>query len=222
MNRDRQREGRILYWLVRNAIMVFSRVWWRARFHGTDNIPAAGAYVLAPVHRSFIDFGFAACVTDRRMGFMGKASLWKNRWFGRIISRMGAYPVRRGVPDRDSLRQTLEFLESGLPVVLFPEGTRRTGPRIEDLHDGAAYVACRAGVPIVPMGIGGSERAMEKGRALPKLARVVVKVGEPIPPPEPGGGRRISRRAVHELTERLQAELQRLFDETEAESTGRA
>ena len=60
------------------------------------------------------------------------------------------------------------MLERGEPLVLFPEGTRRSGPVIENLHEGAAYLSSRTGAPIVPVGIGGSERAMAKGKRLPR------------------------------------------------------
>lgn len=206
----------ILYRIVRDLVVLICRVYWRASYRGLDKVPRSGAFVVAPVHRSFIDFGLASGVTRRRMGFMGKDSLWKNRTFGRFISTLGAYPVRRGAPDREALRRTLEFLERGEPVVLFPEGTRRSGPEVTGLHEGAAYVACRAGVPIVPVGIGGSERAMRKGQRLPRPVKVVVVVGDPIHPPLPGEGRPTSRRAVHELTEKVAAEIQRLFDEAQA------
>ena len=147
------------------------------------------------------------------MGFMGKESLWKNKYFGAFITHLGAYPVNRGAPDRESLRRTLELLESGKPLVLFPEGTRRSGPVIEHLHEGAAYVASQAGVPLVPVGIGGSERALPKGKALPRLVRIHVLVGEPlVPPPIAEGARHPSRRAVKEFTVQLQNVLQDLFD----------
>lgn len=201
------------YAVVRFLIWLFAKLLWRISFEGLEKVPRTGAFVLAPVHRSFIDFGLVSAVTRRPMGYMGKVSLWKNKWFGAFITHLGAYPVNRGAPDRESLRRTLEILESGKPLVLFPEGTRRSGPVIEHLHEGAAYVASRAGVPVVPVGIGGSERALPKGRALPRLVRIHVLVGEPIhPAPVPEGARHPSRRAIRELTLQLQGSLQDLFD----------
>jgi 1-acyl-sn-glycerol-3-phosphate acyltransferase len=147
------------------------------------------------------------------MGYMGKESLWKNKYFGAFISHLGAYPVNRGAPDRESLRRTLELLEKGTPLVLFPEGTRRSGPVIEHLHEGASYVAAKAGVPVIPVGIGGSERALPKGKALPRLVRIHILVGEAmIPPPIAEGARHPSRRALKEFTGELQKTLQDLFD----------
>lgn len=209
----------ILYQLVRALIALVSRTYWRLTIEGRENVPATGAFVVAPVHRSFIDFALVSGVTRRRMRYMGKDSLWKVSLFGRLISALGAFPVRRGAADREALRRSIEVVERSEPLVLFPEGTRRFGPTIEHLFDGAAYVATRAGVPVVPVGIGGSERAMQKGKRLPRPVKIHIVVGKPLYPlMNPGG--RASRRAVHELTEQLHVELQRLFEEAE-EKAGR-
>ncbi|MGI9032224.1 MAG: lysophospholipid acyltransferase family protein [Acidimicrobiales bacterium] len=184
---------------------------------GTENVPPAGAYVLAPVHRSFIDFGMVALVTPRRVRFMGKESLWKLAWFGRFISALGAFPVNRRAADRESLRRCIEVIRGGEPLVLFPEGTRRSGPVVTDLFEGAAYVAIRTGVPIVPIGIGGSEQALQKGRRVPRPVKVHVVVGPPLVPLPPKPSGHPSRRAVRELSAALHAELQRLFDGARAE-----
>jgi 1-acyl-sn-glycerol-3-phosphate acyltransferase len=204
----------ILYWLARGAILVVARLYWRLTIEGKEHVPSEGAFVLAPVHRSFIDFGLVSGVTRRRMRYMGKDSLWKVAAFGKLLSALGAYPVHRGGADREALRRTIEVLERGEPVVIFPEGTRRSGPVVEDLFEGAAYVAAKLHVPIVPVGIGGSERALRKGEKLPRPVKIHVIVGEPIQPPSADGAH-VPRRAVHELTAQLQADVQRLFDEAQ-------
>ena len=144
--------------------------------------------MLAPVHRSNLDFilvgapsGGPACATwaRRRSG--------SRRPLGRFVSMLGAFPVHRGTADRESLRTCLEVLENGEPLVMFPEGTRRSGDTVEDLFDGPAYVAARAGVPLVPVGIGGSDEAMPVGAKFIKPHKVVLVVGEPI---APAAGRR--------------------------------
>ena len=203
----------IAYGIVRFLIWLVAKLLWRISFEGLENVPRTGPFVLAPVHRSFVDFGLVSAVTRRRMGYMGKESLWRSKAFGAFITMLGAYPVNRGAPDREALRRTLNILEKGEPLVLFPEGTRRAGPVIEHLHEGAAFVASRAGVPLVPVGIGGSEQALPKGKRLPRPVKIHVIVGEPImPPPIAEGARHPSRRAVKELTVQLQAVLQDLFD----------
>jgi 1-acyl-sn-glycerol-3-phosphate acyltransferase len=97
--------------------------------------------------------------------------------------------------------------------VLFPEGERKSGDVVQPLFDGAAYVALKAGVPIVPVGIAGSEAVMPKGARFIHPAKVRVVIGPPIRPPVPVAGARVPRAAVRDLTAELHETLQRLYDE---------
>jgi 1-acyl-sn-glycerol-3-phosphate acyltransferase len=146
---------------------------------------------------------------------MGKDSLWKRRPAAWFLSTLGGFPVTRGTADREALKRCIGVLESGEPLVLFPEGERKSGPVVQPLFDGAAYVALRAGVPIVPVGIGGSERVMPKGARFIRPRKVHVIVGTPFLPP-PSEGRRMPRSVVKQYSADLHAELQRLFDDAQA------
>src|SRR5436305_5700949 len=185
--------------------------YWRLTLVGNDKVPTTGPFVLAPVHRSFIDFSLTSSITRRRMRYMGKDSLWKVSLIGKLITALGAYPVHRGGADREALKRTVEVLQGGEPVVIFPEGTRQAGPKVQELFEGAAYVASKVGVPIVPVGIGGSELALRKGKKLPRPVKVTIVVGLAITPDAHSEGGRTSRRAVHDLTLQLRDEIQRLF-----------
>ena len=202
----------LFYRVVRGIVAGFCRLFWRLRVEGLEHLPAQGAYIVAPVHRSNIDTLVVAALTRRRLRYMGKDSLWKIGWIGRVFSALGAFPVHRGTADREALRRCAEVLAGGEPLVLFPEGTRQTGPIVQPLFEGAAYLATRTGVPIVPVGIGGSEAAMPKGSKLIRPVRVAVVVGEPLQPEGPGPSGRTPRSAVHALTEELAKHLQALFD----------
>jgi 1-acyl-sn-glycerol-3-phosphate acyltransferase len=201
------------YWVARGAVELVCRSWFRVEIHGRRHVPASGAYVLAPVHRSNVDTLLAGCLTHRRIRFMGKDSLWKYRWSGALFSSLGAFPVHRGTPDREALRSCEEALRGGEPVVLFPEGTRQSGPTVRPLFEGAAFVAARVGVPIVPVGIGGSEWAMPKGKKFIRPVKVVMVVGAPIPAPIRPEGGRVARRSLTETSDALHKQLQGLFDE---------
>jgi len=216
-----QRLALAWYAVARGLVELVCRLYWRVEIRGRENVPRWGAYVIAPVHRSNIDTLLAGCLTHRRIRFMGKDSLWKYRWSGSLFSSLGAFPVHRGTPDREALRVCEAAARSGEPVVLFPEGTRQAGPVLQPLFEGAAFVAARAGVPILPVGIGGSEWAMPKGKKRILPVKVVMVVGEPIPAPERAPGARLSRRAVTEVTDELAERLQVLFDEA-LKAAGRA
>ncbi len=210
------------YAFARGLVELVCRSLWRVELVHLDRIPRSGPYVIAPVHRSNIDTLLCGCLTRRRIRFMGKDSLWKYRWSGRLFSSLGAFPVHRGTPDREALRTCEEALDAGEPVVLFPEGTRQSGPTVQPLFEGASFVAARARVPIVPVGIGGSEWAMPKGKRGVRPVKVAVVVGEPIFPPARPEGARVSRRAVSETSALLHIELQALFDDALARAGRRS
>jgi 1-acyl-sn-glycerol-3-phosphate acyltransferase len=204
---------RTSYAAIRGAFLGLAKLYFRLEIRGAGNVPPHGPFVLAPVHRSNLDFILVATVRRPRMRYMGKASIWKSKALGRFVSMLGAFPVHRGTADRESLRTCMRVIENGEPLVMFPEGTRRSGDTVDDLFDGPAYVAARAGVPLVPVGIGGSDQAMPVGAKFVYPRRIVLVVGEPILPPVGDGTGRVKRRVVRQMTEQLQTEVQALYDE---------
>jgi 1-acyl-sn-glycerol-3-phosphate acyltransferase len=206
----------LAYAVVRGLVHAVGKLLWRIRVVHPERVPATGACILAPSHRSYLDTPFLACVTRRRIRFMGKAELWKYGWSAKFLSALGGFPVDRAGADRAALRAAQAALEGGEPLGMFPEGTRRSGPVVEELHHGVAFLAARLGVPIVPIGIGGSENILARGRKLPRLTKVVVIVGEPVHAPAREPGSSVRRGDVATLTEQLRVAIQKLFDEAEA------
>lgn len=198
-------------WLLLLVFTIFGRV----RVIGSEKVPTHGAFVLAPVHRSNVDFALASLVTRRPMRFMGKDSIWKSTLLGRFVTMLGAFPVHRGTADRDALRACTDIVSGGSPLVMFPEGARQSGPIVQELFDGTAYVAAKTGVPIIPVGIGGSEAMLPKGAKLPRFSRLVLVVGDPIAPPARTEGGRMPRSAVAGITADLRTTLQDLYDEAQ-------
>jgi 1-acyl-sn-glycerol-3-phosphate acyltransferase len=208
------------YRIMRRIFSLVLGLWFRPRVVGQENIPASGPVILAPVHRSFADFGFTAFCTKRKLFFMAKDSLWKNKNLGQLLLYVGAFPVHRESADREALQRAEEVLKQGQCLVLFPEGTRRDGATIENLMEGATFLSARTGAPIVPIGIGGSDLSMPKGSAIPKPFTIQIVIGPALPPPARTGGGRVSRSAVHAATEELVGKLQTVYDEAKAK-TGR-
>jgi 1-acyl-sn-glycerol-3-phosphate acyltransferase len=207
---------RAAYQTVRFIVTSFCRIWCRMSVEGRENVPAEGPFLLAPTHRSILDTPIASGVTFRRMRFMGADKYWKNKAFGRLLTALGGFPVTRGTADREALRRSIAVLERGEPLVLFPEGERKSGPLVQPLFDGATYVAVKAGVPIVPVGIGGSERAMAKGAKYISPRKLHVVIGPPIQVATDAGTPKGQRDAARQLSVDLRVELQRLFDIAQA------
>lgn len=201
------------YGALRVLLYGLCRLWFRLEIRGREHVPA-GPFVLSPIHRSNLDFALVSNVVRRRMRFLAKDTIWKGAW-GRAWDALGAIPVHRGTPDRDALKACVAVVKAGEPLVLFPEGTRQTGPTIHECFDGAAFVQARTGAPIVPVGVGGSEAAMPKGSRFPRPRKVVVVIGPPLQAPERAASGVVRRSSVRDQTTRLSAEIQRLFDQAQ-------
>jgi len=207
--------SKINYAWWRFVLYGSTRVYTRMRVEGKENVPKTGAFVVAPIHRSYVDTPITASITRRRLRFMAKDSMWNPRWFGWLVSSVGGFPVTRGTTDLEALRHCFELLGAGEPLVMFPEGERKSGPIVHPLFEGAAYVAARANVPIVPVGIGGSERVMPRGAKWIYPHKVCVIIGKPIHPVLNDNGR-APRSEIKRLTAELSDELQVLFDTAQA------
>ena len=114
--------SRVSYQVARAIAATITRLYTRMSIDGREHVPRTGGFVLAPVHRSYVDTPIACCVTRRRLRYMGKDSLWRNRAFGWLLSALGGFPVTRGTADREALRRCIEVLGMGEVLVLYPGG----------------------------------------------------------------------------------------------------
>jgi 1-acyl-sn-glycerol-3-phosphate acyltransferase len=201
------------YRFMRFFIVGYTVLVYRVRVIGREHLPKTGPYVIAPSHRSMLDIPVAGAVTTRRVRFMGKAPLFRVPVLGSIFRALGGFPVERDGSDFGPIRESLKILEEGEPLVVYPEGSRQRGSEIAELQPGAAYLAAKMGVPIVPVGIAGAEETFRTRRGrLPGFGRIVVVIGEPILPPTRAGSH-VKRSSVDELSATLRERLQKLFDE---------
>lgn len=184
---------------------------YRTRFVGTRNVPDSGA-VLAGNHVSYLDPALLWCGAPRPVHFVAKAELWRVGWLGWCLDRFWAIPVERGSADRAMISKATEFLGHGELVGMFPEGTRGQSDSDElgNAHGGVAFIAMRAGVPIVPVGIAGTDKALPRGAKVPRFPRVVFSYGEPVHPDDFEGGRKERIEAMtKELMRRIAVERDR-------------
>ena len=170
--------SRWLYALVRGLVSPLFRLYFRMHISGAEWIPEEGAAVVAPNHKSFWDSFFIGVCTRRHVRFMAKTELIQAR-YGRLLVRLGAFPVRRGQADEDALETARVILRQGGLLALFPEGTRIRDPEnLGHPRRGAGRLALEAGAPLVPCAITGTEKIFRGGVPVPR--RVQVAFSPPI------------------------------------------
>lgn len=170
----------MLYYVGRAFFRAFFTLMCRWRVEGIENIPKTGGVIYAPNHTSHLDPPLVGSAGSRRTFFMAKWELFSVPILGWCIRRTHAFPVSRGSADRQAIRQAEGLLKRGEVVILFPEGTRSEDGRLQDAELGLAMIAARAGVPVVPVGIIGSNRALPRGSVFVRPAQITVRFGTPV------------------------------------------
>jgi glycerol-3-phosphate dehydrogenase (NAD(P)+) len=189
--------NRLVYWPVRAVVANAVLLYFRVRRIGRQHIPD-GPVILAANHRSFLDpFVVGSCLR-RPVYFLAKRELFRKRWMGWFLNCMGAFPVRRGESDAESVKTALTLLARGEAVVIFPEGTRIRNGSLGNPKRGVGRLALQSGAPVVPIAVHGSERARRGWRIRP--VRVNVRCGRPLTFPRV---KRPSPTLAREVTERI-------------------
>lgn len=163
-------------WLVRVMIFQFSG---GVKGIGRENVPMKGPVIIAPVHVSHLDPPAIACSHPRQARYMAKEELFANKWTAKLIRSLGAFPVKRGEGDTESMRVALEILNQGMALVVFPEGTRGEGKTLQALSRGVAVLAKKTNAIVVPAGISGTHERLPMGQSKLKKGRVTVEYGKP-------------------------------------------
>ncbi|MGF1495202.1 MAG: lysophospholipid acyltransferase family protein [Elainellaceae cyanobacterium] len=184
MSQNREPFGnRVMYWMLKwGAVEPLFRIYFRGRFHGKDNLVRRGPVLVVSNHASYFDPPLLSTCMRRPVAYMAKQELFDVPLLGPAIRAYGAYPVSRGTGDRSAIDATLKRLEKDWAVGIFLQGTRTRDARISSPKLGAALIAARAQVPLLPVSLWGTQHILGKG--LPRPAPVTVRVGQLILPPE--------------------------------------
>lgn len=192
---------RLVAWTCRAVLRCLVRV----RVEGLEHVPRHGALIVAPNHISNADpplvGGWLAPALDRRPRFLAKEQLFKGvlGWF---LRSQGVIAVRAGGSDVEAYRTARDLVEAGEVIVIFPEGTRSQDGRLGRPRPGVSLLATRHDVPVLPVGISGSDDFLRRGQRMPHLgARITVRIGRPYRPVAARGSDR--RAALHAADEEL-------------------
>jgi 1-acyl-sn-glycerol-3-phosphate acyltransferase len=176
--------GRWLYgvlWVVCRTLGV-SVFGVRTRF--AEPLPKTGGLLVLSSHQSHLDPLLLGLACDRRLSSLARASLYKFKPFGYVITALDAVPIDREASTVAAMKAVIRRLESGAAVIVFPEGTRTATGRLSELKSGFALLAKRAKVPIVPVAIVGAWECWPRTRLIPRPGRVRIEFGKLLEPDE--------------------------------------
>ena len=152
----------VIKWIVRGAIYIWLKIYYRADIRGLENIPKEGALIFCGNHRSYLDPPLIVVTAKRDMKFLAKEELYKNKFLAFLGWAFEAIPVKRDEKDISAIKTSLKDLKEGKCIALFPEGTRNGLEKGEKVKDGVAFFAVRSGAKVVPCGIKGGTKELKK------------------------------------------------------------
>lgn len=172
----------VVAWLFRLWVLVCYRVTVRRAGPRTW-----GPVVYAANHRAFLDPPLVGMWSPVPVSYFARASLWKNPLIGGVLTACKSIPIDRDNPGISSMKGAIDRLRAGVPIMVFPEGTRTRTGRLGRFKDGPALFARRAGVPVIPVYVVRTERCWPRESPLPRLfgSRLEIRFGSPmVAPPE--------------------------------------
>lgn len=178
--------------IVRGAIYIWCKVYYRAEIIGLENIPKEGPLIFCGNHRTYLDPPLMVATAKRDMKFLAKEELYNNKFLAFLGWVFEAIPVKRDEKDVSAIKTSLKFLKSGQCIGLFPEGTRNGLEKGEKVKDGVAFFAVRSGAKVVPCGIKGGTKGNRK---------VTITYGRPLDYSEYKGTK--DKEKLEEITEEI-------------------
>lgn len=161
----------IIKWIVRGAIYIWCKIYYRAEIVGLENIPQEGPLIFCGNHRNYLDPPLMVATAKRDMRFLAKEELAKNPFLNFLGWAFDAIHVKRDEKDVTAIKESLKSLKNGQSIALFPEGTRNGLEKGEKVKDGVAFFAVRSGAKVVPCGIKGGTKENRK---------VTITYGKPL------------------------------------------
>lgn len=189
----------MLYKIAKAVVSIIFYPLYRIQVIGKENIPQKGAVLLCSNHISNLDPPVVGITSTRDIYFMAKGELFENPFLGKLLTGIHAFPVKRGLRDRNALRKGLEILAEGKTLGLFPEGTRSKTGKIQEPLAGAGFFALRSNAQVVPCAIIGPYKPFKK---------LTVIYGKPIHMET----YRMNKTSAKEVAQAIMDEIQRLID----------
>jgi len=199
--------SRAWYKLVTATCRVLSRILFRLKVEGRENVPAKGPFVIASNHQSFLDPVFCSIHLKRRLTFLARDTLFTHWFFGRLIRSLNAIPVKLGKGDISTMKEVVSRLKQGHGVCLFPEGTRCHDGKIATIKPGFGLLCRRGKATIVPTVIDGAFECWPRHQKIFSRGPVSITYGTPMP------AEKVAKMKNKQLADMLNAQLQEMQSE---------
>ena len=176
---------KIIYQLVSNLfVLPIYKLVFKGHLIGKDNIPQKDSFIVVSNHGSLLDPPLLGHALGHNISFMAKAELFKIPVLGFIIKACGAYPVKRGIADKNTIKTACEKLSNNNCIGIFIDGTRQKNGRVNKPKQGAALLAFKNKKLLLPVAIVNSHRLIRFKFFIPFFSKIVIKVGKPLQPPQ--------------------------------------
>ena len=198
---------KLTYQLV-SKLLVFPiyKFVFRGCLIGRENIPQKDSFIVVSNHGSLLDPPLLGHALGRNISFMAKAELFKVPFLGSIIKACGAYPVKRGIADKNTIKTACKKLSNDNCIGIFIDGTRQKNGRVNKPKQGAALLAFKNQKLLLPVAIVNSHRLVRFNFCIPLFSKIVIKVGKPVQPPQSS-----SRDDLNSVTLQLQENINNLI-----------
>ena len=198
---------KLIYQLV-SKLLVFPiyKFVFRGYLIGRENIPQKDSFIVVSNHGSLLDPPLLGHALGRNISFMAKAELFKVPFLGFIIKACGAYPVKRGITDKNTIKTACKKLSNDNSIGIFIDGTRQKNGRVNKPKKGAALLAFKNQKLLLPVAIVNSHRLIRFRCFIPLFSKIVIKVGKPVQPPQSS-----SRHDLNSVTMHLQDKINNLI-----------
>ena len=195
-----------MYRFLKTCGTPLLRMYFRLRAEGVENLPTGGAFILAANHSSYLDPLAVGAACPRPVHFIMLQEFWEKPFIGTISRMAGSFPIDHSRPATGALRQALSILKGRKILGIFPEGGRSADGSIGSGKAGAALLAVKTGLPLVPTAIIGADRALPKGSSFPRPVQIIVRFGRALSSADEDGESN-SRDVKEEITSRLMEEI---------------
>ena len=197
----------LIYELVSNLfVLPIYKFLFKGHLIGSENIPQKDSFIMVSNHGSLLDPPLLGHALGRNISFMAKAELFKIPLLGFVIKACGAYPVKRGIADKNTIKTACEKLSNNNCIGIFIDGTRQKDGRVNKPKQGAALLAFKNQKLLLPVAIVNSHRLIRLKFFIPIFSKIVIKVGKPVLPP-----RSASREELHAVTINLKNNINNLI-----------